>query len=34
MDIMRHGAGVEVIAPKELRQDVKEQLRLAANQYP
>lgn len=33
MDIMRHGAGVEVIAPEQLRNEIREQLRLAAERY-
>jgi predicted DNA-binding transcriptional regulator YafY len=34
MDIMRHGADVEVIAPDSLRQAVRERLSAAARQYP
>jgi predicted DNA-binding transcriptional regulator YafY len=33
MDIMRHGAHVEVVAPDELRAQIAEQLRLAAKAY-
>ena len=33
MDIMRHGAHVEVIEPDDLRQQVVEQLRRAAERY-
>ena len=33
MDILKHGAGAEVIAPEELRREVVEQLRLAAANY-
>jgi len=33
MDVLRHGAEVEVLEPKELRQQVQEQLRLALSQY-
>jgi predicted DNA-binding transcriptional regulator YafY len=33
MDIMRHGASVEVLAPVVLRQDVMGELRLAAQRY-
>lgn len=33
MDIMRHGPNVEVVTPKDLRTDVKEQLRRASEQY-
>ncbi len=33
MDILKYGADVEVIAPEELRNSVKEQLELAAGQY-
>lgn len=34
MDIMRQGASAEVIAPEELRQQIREELRLAASRYP
>ena len=33
MDILRHGADVEVLAPEALRQHVAETLRTAAEQY-
>ena len=33
MDIMRHGARVEVVAPEELREEIAEQLRIAASRY-
>lgn len=33
MDIMRHGSGVEVITPSDLRAEVKDQLRSALEQY-
>lgn len=33
MDIMRHGANVEVITPSDLRDEVKEQLRRAFERY-
>ncbi len=33
MDILRHGADVEVTEPKELRQEVLEQLQRASDQY-
>lgn len=33
MDIMRHGASVEVITPSDLREEVKEQLRRAFERY-
>lgn len=33
MDIMRHGADVEVLAPAELRHELGERLRAAARQY-
>jgi predicted DNA-binding transcriptional regulator YafY len=33
MDVLKHGAEVEVIAPEELRRDVAEQLRQAAEKY-
>ena len=33
MDILRHGSGVEVIAPPALRALVRERLTLALNQY-
>jgi proteasome accessory factor C len=33
MDIMRHGAHVEVVAPEALREEIAEQLRIAARQY-
>ena len=33
MDVMRHGARVEVLAPVVLRRDVASELRLAAHQY-
>jgi predicted DNA-binding transcriptional regulator YafY len=33
MDILRHGANVEVLAPDHLRHHVKEQLRAAADRY-
>lgn len=33
MDILKHGAEVEVIAPEELRREVLEHLRLAAAKY-
>jgi predicted DNA-binding transcriptional regulator YafY len=34
MDILRHGAGVEVVAPPELRAEVEHHLRAALAQYP
>jgi len=34
MDILRHGPDVEVLAPKELRQAVKQQLEQAVSGYP
>ncbi|MBT4394931.1 MAG: WYL domain-containing protein, partial [Acidiferrobacteraceae bacterium] len=34
MDIMRHGAQVEVIAPDSLRETVRQRLTAAAAQYP
>jgi predicted DNA-binding transcriptional regulator YafY len=34
MDIMRHGAQVEVIAPDSLRDAVRQRLTAAAAQYP
>jgi hypothetical protein len=33
MDIMRQGKNVEVMAPEELRQQVREELAQAAAQY-
>jgi predicted DNA-binding transcriptional regulator YafY len=33
MDVMRHGASVEVIAPEDLRRDVADELRRAASRY-
>jgi predicted DNA-binding transcriptional regulator YafY len=33
MDVLRHGSEVEVLEPKELRQQVQEQLRQALSQY-
>jgi predicted DNA-binding transcriptional regulator YafY len=33
MDVMRHGVGVKVLAPNELRREVGDQLRLAAALY-
>jgi predicted DNA-binding transcriptional regulator YafY len=33
MDILRHGAGVEVISPQALRQEVQRRLRAALSQY-
>ncbi len=33
MDVMRHGAHVEVVAPEALREEIAEQLRIAARQY-
>ena len=33
MDVMRHGAGVQVVAPQDLVDELIEQLRLAARQY-
>jgi predicted DNA-binding transcriptional regulator YafY len=33
MDILRHGAGVEVLAPSALRDAVRHELQLAVNQY-
>jgi predicted DNA-binding transcriptional regulator YafY len=33
MDVMRHGASVEVIAPPELRREVADELRRAASRY-
>jgi len=33
MDVLRHGAEVEVLEPKELRLQVQEQLRQALSQY-
>jgi proteasome accessory factor C len=33
MDVMRHGAGVEVVSPPALRHEVAEALRLAASRY-
>jgi predicted DNA-binding transcriptional regulator YafY len=33
MDVMRHGPGVEVIAPPDLREKIGAELRLAANRY-
>ena len=33
MDILKHGAGVEIVEPKTLRDEVASQLRLAAQQY-
>ena len=33
MDVMRQGASVEVIAPEELRQAIRTELRLAASRY-
>jgi predicted DNA-binding transcriptional regulator YafY len=33
MDVLRHGAGVEVLAPSQLREAVKEHLRAAMTRY-
>lgn len=33
MDIMRHGANVEVVMPEELRAKIQEELRCAAGRY-
>jgi len=33
MDLLRHGAGVEVLAPASLRARVAEELAAAASQY-
>ena len=33
MDVMRQGASVEVVAPPELRSEVREELRRAAERY-
>jgi predicted DNA-binding transcriptional regulator YafY len=33
MDVMRHGAAVEVVGPEELRSEIAQQLRLAAERY-
>jgi proteasome accessory factor C len=34
MDVMRHGASVEVVAPPELRSSIAQELRSAAGRYP
>ena len=33
MDIMRHGANVEVVTPKELRREIGEQLQRGCDRY-
>jgi predicted DNA-binding transcriptional regulator YafY len=33
MDVMRHGASVEVIAPEDLRREVADELQRAASRY-